>query len=309
MKTAFLFPGQGSQQVGMGKDVAANYRVSRDVFTHADDLLGMKLSQICFEGSEDLLNATENTQPALYVTSFAILSALQTEMMITPDCVAGHSLGEFTALALAGVFSFEEGLKLVRERGRLMKEAGEKQPGGMAALLGLDAAPVRELCERASKQVGKQVVVANDNCPGQVVISGDNEALETAMALATESGAKRVVRLAVSIAAHSPLMATASDSFKQLVGQITLSPPKLPVYANVSAKPLANVDSIREELNRQLTQEVRWTETMQAMVADGVERFIEIGSGDVLSGLVKRIDRSKTRISLNSADTIKAFVG
>ncbi len=309
MKTAFLFPGQGSQKVGMGKDVADKYVIARDIFSLADDILGMKLSEICFVGPEDSLNDTAITQPALYVTSFAILTALNTELMVVPNCVAGHSLGEFTALALSGVFSFEDGLKLVCERGKLMKEAGEKQPGGMAALLGLDAEPVRELCARASEQVGKQVVVANDNCPGQVVISGDNDALETAMTLATDAGAKRVVRLAVSIAAHSPLMSTASDSFRTLLDQTTFTQPMIPVYANVSATPLDSIEAIRKELNQQLTHEVRWTKTMRAMIADGVERFIEIGSGDVLTGLIKRIDRSKSRITLDSADAIKAFVG
>lgn len=308
MKTAFLFPGQGSQKVGMGKDIADRYAVARDIFSLADDLLGMKLSEICFEGPEESLNDTAVTQPALYVTSFAILTALNTELMIAPDCVAGHSLGEFTALALAGVFSFEDGLRLVRERGQLMKLAGEKQPGGMAALLGLDAEPVRALCARASQEVGKQVVVANDNCPGQVVISGDNDALEAAMTFASEAGAKRVVRLAVSIAAHSPLMSTASESFRTLLDQTTFTQPMIPVYANVSAIPLDTVEAIREELNQQLTHEVRWTETMQAMIADGVERFIEIGSGDVLTGLIKRIDRTKTRITLDGADAIKTFV-
>jgi [acyl-carrier-protein] S-malonyltransferase len=217
--TAFLFPGQGSQTLGMGGDLAQAYSVARDTFAEADNLLGFSLSSLCFEGPEESLNDTYNTQPALFVASLATLRVLQGEgWSASPSFTAGHSLGEYSALVAAGALTFADGLRLVRERGRLMKEAGERGPGGMAAIIKLDDETVTDICQRASQETGQVVQVANYNSPGQVVISGDNQALEVAMEMAQAAGAKRVVRLAVSIAAHSPLMAIIAGEFRQAPG-------------------------------------------------------------------------------------------
>lgn len=307
--TAFLFPGQGSQQVGMGADFAAAYPAAKQTFTQADSQLGVALSQTCFVGPEDALNDTINTQPALYVCSVAILAVLRE---LRPDAfpayVAGHSLGEFSALTAAGALNFADGLHLVRQRGRLMKQAGEQHPGAMAALLGINAEEAAALCEEASQQTGQPVVVANDNCPGQVVISGDVAALDQAITLAQARGVKKAVRLAVSIAAHSPLMASAAAEFKRLLDNAPFTSPTIPVYSNADARPVADTEGTRKALGKQLTAPVRWTETIQAMREAGVETFIEIGAGDVLTGLVKRIDRKATRISINSVPSFQAWL-
>lgn len=308
-KTAFIFPGQGSQIVGMGADIAAEYPAAREVFEQADQILGFKFSDLCFNGPEETLNETINTQPALYICGIAILRALQSEHpRAVPACTAGHSLGEFTALTAAGALSFENGLRLVRERARLMRDAGEQCPGGMAALLGLDAPQTIIVCQQASEKTGGTVVLANDNCPGQVVISGDHETVDTAIELAKNAGAKRAVKLAVSIAAHSPLMKSASQEFQQHIAATELITPKIPVYANISASPLNSVEAVRQELNDQLTQSVRWTESVQAMIAAGIDHFIEIGPRDVLTGLLKRIDRSKSGTAVNSVAALREFM-
>lgn len=307
--TAFVFPGQGSQIVGMGKDIAGAYAAAREVFEQADDIIGFPLSRLCFEGPEEGLNDTINTQPALYVCSMAILRALQTELPdLRPGYTAGHSLGELTALTAAGALDFANGVWLVRERGRLMKEAGEQHPGGMAALLGLEPEQVREICAAASEEAGAPVVMANDNCPGQIVISGDVTALEIALTRAQQAGARRSVRLAVSIAPHSPLMETASAAFKERVESTSFTTPQVPVYANISTNPMTSVAAIREELEDQLTQSVHWTQLVQRMIADGAETFVEIGSRDVLTGLLRRIDRSRTGLVINSLETLQQFV-
>ncbi len=303
--TAFMFPGQGAQAVGMVQDFAEAYPVARQTFEQADDILGFALSKLCFVGPDEELNDTINTQPALYVSGIAILRVLQeAHPGARAAYVAGHSLGELTALAAAGAMSFEDGLRLVRERGRLMKEAGEKSPGAMAALLGLDAEVVRDICAKAREQTGGVLVLANDNCPGQSVISGDDATLEQGLVLAKEAGAKRAVRLAVSIAAHSPLMGPAAEDFRKALDATTFHPPQMPVYANVTAAPLTSVESIRDELGSQLTSSVRWTESVQAMIAAGAQQFIELGPKDVLSGLLKRIDRSVTGVSLNGVPVL-----
>ncbi len=308
-KTAIIFPGQGSQAVGMGKDFAEKFTIAKEIFEQADDLLGYALSKICWDGPEDDLNQTNYTQPALYVTSMAIWRVLQQELPdVKPAWVAGHSLGEFTALTVAGAMSYEEGLQLVQTRGSLMQQAGVDSPGAMAALLGLDTDKVTELCEAVSQETGQVVVLANDNCPGQVVVSGDIGAIDHLVEVASDAGAKRAVKLSVSVAAHSPLMASALASFKEKLNQITVNAPVIPVYGNVSASPLKTVDEIRKELDHQLTQTVRWTESMQAIIDEGAETFVEVGSKDVLSGLMKRIDRKQTRISLNSVEAFEAFI-
>jgi [acyl-carrier-protein] S-malonyltransferase len=221
---------------------------------------------------------------------------------------AGHSLGELTAMVAVDALTFTDGLKLARERGRVMKEAGDRSPGAMAALLGLDVADVRELVGQAKDQTNGVLVVANDNCPGQVVISGDSETLDVALQLAEAMKVRRAVKLPISIAAHSPLMQAASNEFNQILAQTSFSEPAIPVYGNGGAAPLTSASAIREALGKQLTGPVRWTETMQNMIGAGMERFIELGSQDVLSGLLKRIDRSPERITLNSADSMAAFV-
>jgi [acyl-carrier-protein] S-malonyltransferase len=306
---AFVFPGQGSQTVGMAKDLAEAYPIVRQTFEQANDILKFSLSDLCFNGPEEALNDTINTQPALYVAGVATLRALQQELPeAAPAFVAGHSLGEFTALAAAGSVSFEDGLRLVRERGRLMQAAGTQSPGAMAAVLGLDAPVLREVCMKASQQTGGVLILANDNCPGQSVISGDDATLEVGMQLLSEAKAKRVVKLAISIAAHSPLMESASAEFRQVLASTQFAAPRVPVYGNVGASRLADVDAIRKELDLQLTNSVRWTESVQAMVSAGAETFLEFGPKDVLTGLLKRIDRSKTGKALNGVESLQKVV-
>lgn len=308
-KVAFIFPGQGSQAVGMGKDVADAYEIARDTIQQADTILGYNLSSLMFEGPEDSLSDTAITQPAMYVCSVAILRVLQSILPAAkPAFVAGHSLGEFTALTAAGSLSFADGVKLVAERGKLMKEAGARNPGGMAAVLGLDSEQAEALVTEASQVSGKPVVVANDNCPGQIVISGDSEALQAAIDLAKNYGAKRAIPLAVSVATHSPLMEYAVPTFSQLVDQTDFHTPEVPVYANVSARPIQDVAAIRDELKAQLTSSVKWTQSMQGMLTDGITTFVEIGSKDVLTGLLKRINKEATGIIINNLASLESFV-
>jgi [acyl-carrier-protein] S-malonyltransferase len=301
-KIAFLFPGQGSQSVGMGQQLAEKYPLAKEKFLEADRLLDYSLSGFAWDGPEGKLNDTINTQPALFVHSIATLRIIQEKYPdIKPSYVAGHSMGELSALVSSGSLEFEEGLSLVRKRGELMKQAGEKSPGGMAAILGLDIETLEEICSAASTD-SEIVQIANDNCPGQVVISGASDALERAMNSAKEAGARRAVRLAVSIAAHSPLMIHAQEGFNQAVESVQFSDPAIPIIGNVSAKPLTNVEEIREDLQAQLNSRVRWTETIQLLLARGVSTFIEIGNNAVLAGLLKRIDRKAQGISIGSPD-------
>lgn len=294
----------------MGKDLIDEFAAARAIFEQADDILGFPLSRLCFEGPEEALNDTINTQPALLTCGIAMLRALESLMPdAKPAMMAGHSLGEFTALVGAEVLSFEDGLRLVRERGRLMKQAGERNPGAMAAILGLDVQVVDNICKQVSLETSGMVIVANDNCPGQLVISGHNEAVTAAMQKAQEVGARRVVRLAVSIAAHSPLMEPAADAFRSFLEQVEFRAPAVPVYANASADVIPDIQSIRHELATQLTQPVRWTESIQAMIAAGANHFVEVGPKDVLTGLIKRIDRGVQRTNLNSSLTLREISG
>ena len=291
-QTAFLFPGQGSQYVGMGQDLSEAYPEVRAIFDQADKVMGFALSDLCFNGPEEALNDTINTQPAIFVISVALLRALESSRLQAPSFVAGHSLGEYLALVAAGAMDFAAGLQLVRERGRLMKEAGQRSPGGMAAVLGLEAEVVDQVCRQAREETGGVIQVANYNSPGQIVISGDFRTRGVAIELAKAERAKRVVPLAVSIAAHSPLMECIVDEFRQAVEATEFRMPTVPVVANVSAASLKSVEAIREELVQQLTSPVRWVESVRYMIGQGVTEFVEIGPKDVLTKLMRRIDKS-----------------
>lgn len=281
--TAYIFPGQGSQYVGMGKDLCEQFPEAKKYFDDADSVLGFALSKICFEGPEEELKQTKNTQPAIFLHSVALWNLLK---RTDASMVAGHSLGEYSALVAAGAISFPDAIKLVRLRGELMQKAGEENPGTMAAIVGLDATVVGEVTCKAY-EVGI-VQAANFNSPGQIVISGSVIGVRKAMELAKERGAKLAKELVVSGAFHSPLMQSAKDSLKAALDAVTINDAKIPVYANVTAKPVQKANEIRNLLFEQVTSPVRWEETINNMSADGATKFIEIGPGKVLQGLVKR---------------------
>ncbi len=300
--TCFLFPGQGSQYVGMGWRAFREYPIVRETFQAADDVLGFELSKLCFSGPAEELTDTINAQPAIFVVSMAYLRLYQeVEDPAEPLFVAGHSMGEYTALAAAGVVSFADGLRLVRERGRLMKEAGERNPGRMAAIIRLDVEVVEEICRQASGvTAAESVQIANYNAPGQVVISGESRAVERAMALATERGARRVIPLAVSIASHSPLMQYAAELLPSALNMAKMMPARWPIIANTTARPMTTPEQVRAELLAQLTSSVRWSESVEYMVHQWATMFLEIGPKDVLTGLVQRIAPEVTAVSLES---------
>jgi [acyl-carrier-protein] S-malonyltransferase len=296
----YIFPGQGSQSVGMGKEIAQTFPAAGEIFEQADQLLGFSLSGLAWNGPEDELNDTINTQPALLVHSIAVLAFIRANFpQIVPSFVAGHSMGELSALVAAGSLSFPDALLLVRKRGELMKRAGELQPGAMAAILGLDMAKLEEVCREASVP-GEIVQVANDNCPGQVVISGNSTALERAIQLAQEAGARRTRTLAVSIAAHSPLMEDAQIDFNEAVDVSPINQPTVSLIGNVTALPLNSAAEIRQDLQAQLTSRVRWTETIQYLCNHGTDLFIELGNGSVLTGLLKRINGQASGLSIGT---------
>jgi [acyl-carrier-protein] S-malonyltransferase len=289
MTQAFLFPGQGSQSPGMCLDLYERFDEARDIVDRADAELGFSISAIMF-GTEadaaDKLRRTEITQPALYVHSIAAARVLESRG-ITADMAAGHSLGEYSALAAAHAFGFEAGLRAVRRRGELMAQAGEKRPGSMAAVIGADDAIILAICESSSSE-GSVVQPANFNSPGQVVISGDRDAVDRAMEALKGAGAKRILALPVSGAFHSPLMDYAKDGLAEALDALEITAPRCPVYLNVTARPTTDPCEIRERLLEQLLAPVRWSDILSAMHSDGATRFVEVGTGGVLSGLVKR---------------------
>ena len=307
---AFVFPGQGSQYVGMGKALFDVSETARHVFKRADDLLGFGLSRMCFEGPEHELNDTINAQPAILTVSVACLSALRERwqsvgQVIAPQYVAGHSLGEFTALVAADVIDFESALLLVRERGRLMKENGTERPGGMLAVLGLDREVVEGVVADAS--ASGVITLANANSPGQIVLSGEAPALERAAELARERGAARVVRLPISIASHSPLMARAAGQFGEIVARLPLRQPRIPIVANITGQILTSADDIRKELADHILKPVQWTASVVEMVARGSAEFLEIGPGQVLSGLIRRISQDSRVVTLSDREVARVL--
>ncbi len=303
MKTAFLFPGQGSQSVGMGKDLAAFSPVARRVFDSADEILGFPLSRICFEGPEEDLRMTKNTQPAIFTHSIAVLRALDLRPGEAFQAAAGHSLGEYTAYVAAESLRFEDALRLVRRRGELMSQAGAERPGTMGAILGMDARTLDGILG----QVPGIVVTANLNSPGQIVISGEVAAVADAMERAKSAGAKRVVPLEVSGAFHSPLMEGAVRGLADALASVDIAPARVPVYANASAAAVTAPEQIRASLGRQLLSPVRWEETIRAMLESGVGRFVELGPGRVLAGLVRSCDRSATTVSVSGPDEVASY--
>jgi len=294
-KTAILFAGQGAQMVGMGRDLAEKYPSSRTWFERARTALGYDLGQICFSGPEQELTKTEHAQPGIFLVSWVAWQVLKERLTdLQVQATAGLSLGEFTALAAAGALGFEDGLRLVRKRGQFMQRACDATKGGMAAIIGLDEAPTREVCAQSG------VVLANLNCPGQLVISGDAEKIALAFELAKAKGARRALPLPVAGAYHSPLMATAQPRLAAELANATMAPPQLEVISNVTARPHGEPEKIRELLVQQVTSSVRWEESMRYLLAQGFTRFVELGPGTALSGFMKRID--KGAIMLNVAD-------
>ena len=288
---AFVFPGQGAQFVGMGKDLYENNPLARELFDKANDILGYKITDIMFEGTAEELKQTKVTQPAVFLHS--VISALCMGDEFKPDMVAGHSLGEFSALVAAGALSFEDGLRLVYARAMAMQKACEMAPGTMAAIIALPDEKVEEICAEISTE-GNIVIPANYNCPGQLVISGNVDAINLACGKLKEAGAKRALPLPVSGAFHSPLMQPAKDELQAAIEKTEVKTPKCPIYQNVDAMPHTDPAEIKQNLIAQLTSSVRWTKSVQNMIADGATEFTECGPGKALQGMIAKIDRSVT---------------
>lgn len=284
MSTAYLFPGQGSQFVGMGKNLYESNQEAAAYFDKANEILGIDLRSIMFEGPEEKLKQTEFTQPAIFLHSVALFKTLDA----SPDMVAGHSLGEFSALVASGAVIFEDALKIVRRRGELMQQAGTDNPGTMAAVIGMDDEAVENVCKKASQETGKEVIAANYNCPGQLVISGYIPAVEKAVEIAKEEGVRLAKLLPVSGAFHSTLMQPAYDGLKTQLEQLEISEPNCPIYGNFTAEPTTDPEEIRSNLLNQLLNPVKWTQTLKNMQSNGADTYIEVGPGKVIQGLVKR---------------------
>jgi [acyl-carrier-protein] S-malonyltransferase len=300
--TAFIFPGQGSQYIGMGKVFYDNFSIARQVFQEADDSLHFSLSTLCFQGPEDALKLTENTQPAILTTSVAALKVVQSETGLDAELAAGHSLGEYSALVAAGALAFSDAVKIVRLRGRFMQEAVPVGEGAMAAVLGLERKDVEAVCEQAS--AGEVLSPANFNCPGQIAIAGHSKAVQRAIEKIKEMG-KKAVLLPVSAPFHSPLMKPAGVRLEKELEPIPVSDLKIPVITNVEAQFNTSKDRVKGLLVAQVSSPVRWEESMRAMIDHGIERVLEIGPGKVLSGLMKRIDAKMKMANVEDADTLK----
>ncbi|MFE8695218.1 ACP S-malonyltransferase [Cytobacillus sp. FJAT-53684] len=300
-KIAFIFPGQGSQTAGMGKTLAEADKSVMAIFDKADEKLNLPLSKLIFEGPQEELTLTTNAQPALLTTSIAILEFFK-QSGIQADYVAGHSLGEYTALVAAGAFSFEDGVYAVRKRGELMEAAVPNGEGTMAAVLGLDRDKLKAVTDEVTSE-GSSVQLANLNCPGQIVISGSKKGIELASVRAKEAGAKRVLPLVVSGPFHSELMKPAAEKFTEVLNEITVKDAGIPVIANVSANEMSSSNEIKERLIEQLYSPVLWEDSVQRMISLGVDTFIEIGPGKVLSGLVKKIDRTVKIYAVSDKET------
>ena len=290
---AFVFPGQGAQYPGMGKDLYDNSAEAKELFEKANEILGFRITDIMFEGDVEDLKQTKVTQPAIFLHSVLLAKTLKD---FHPDMVAGHSLGEFSALVANGTLNFEDGLKLVYQRALAMQKACEVEPSTMAAIVGLDD----EIVEKVCADINDIVVPANYNCPGQLVISGSVAGIDKACELLTEKGAKRALKLVVGGAFHSPFMAPAKDELASAIKATNFAQPSCPVYQNVNAKPVSNPSEIKENLIAQLTAPVKWTQIVQNMIADGATSFTEIGPGKVLQGLVKKVERQMTTNGINS---------
>lgn len=303
MKTALLFAGQGSQTVGMGCDLCEASAGATQVFARANEVLGRDLRQICFAGPEPVLTQTDNAQPGIFVTSLACLAALRERVPgLTFDATAGLSLGEFTALTAAGMLGFEDAIRTVQARGKFMQEACDTTQGGMASVMGMEEGPLTEVCREAD------VDLANLNCPGQIVISGDKEKIAKAVDLAKARGAKRAIPLTVAGAYHSRLMAAAQVKLASVLAGVPLHSTSTVVVHNVTARPAGNPAEIKDLLVRQVTSSVRWSESVQWLIAQGYTRFIELGPGNVLSGLMRRIDPSVTMLNVSDRASLDATV-
>ena len=301
-EVAYVFPGQGAQWAGMGHDLYETFASAKAVFSRADEVLGFPLSRLCFEGPEEELRLTINAQPAILVTSYACLEAARevNPALPPPRFVAGHSLGEYTALAVSGVFDFKTAVYLARERGRLMHEANNTRPGSMAAVIGLEESALREVCQQTG------TCIANLNSPGQLVIGGDKDGVTEAMELAGQRGATRVIPLPVSAAFHTPLMQPVVETMMEIILKPHFADPSIPVIANTTAQPLTTAQAVREELVHQLCNCVQWQRSVEYIVDEGVKTFIEIGPGKVLTGLIKRINREVRTLNIGDAQAVNS---